>query len=159
ESAMSETSGRFIWYELATTDTNAAKSFYSKLVGWGIQEVPEMHYTLLTVEPGRGVAGVMTLPDQLRAQNVPPHWLGYIAGAACDASTAKAKELGAELKHGPMDIPTIGRFSVIMDPQGGVVALFTPTPPPGGAPAPLEPGRVGTAGWHELYAHDGAKAL
>lgn len=156
---MSE-NGRFIWYELETTDTDAAKAFYTKVVGWGTQDMPDgMEYTLFTVEPGRGAGGLMTLPDELRKMGVPPHWLGYVMVDNVDASTTKAKSLGADVNHGPEDITTVGRFSVIQDPQGGVVALFKPIPPPGGAPAPLEPGRVGTTGWHELYANDGAKAF
>ncbi len=153
--------GRFIWYELATTDTGAAKAFYTKVVGWSTEDMSggPMPYTLFTVEPGRGVGGMMTLPDNLKKMGVPPHWLGYVMVDDTNASTARAKSLGATVHHEPMDIPNVGRFSVIQDPQGGVVALFKPTPPPGGAPAELEPGRTGTTGWHELYANDGAKAL
>ena len=35
---MSDSQGRFVWYELMTTDTGAAKDFYSKVVGWGTQD-------------------------------------------------------------------------------------------------------------------------
>ena len=87
-------SGRFIWYELGTTDTSAAKAFYTKVVGWGTEEMSggPMPYTLFTVEPGRGVGGMMTLPDELKTK-APPHWLGYVMVDDADASTAKARSL------------------------------------------------------------------
>jgi predicted enzyme related to lactoylglutathione lyase len=42
--------GRFLWYELATTDAAAAKAFYAGVVGWGTQDAstPGAAYTLFT---------------------------------------------------------------------------------------------------------------
>lgn len=159
EIAMSS-SGRFVWYELMTTDTKAAKAFYGKVAGYGTQDMPEMHYTMFTVDGSRGARGLMELPEDLRKMGVPPHWVGYVGVDDVDASTEKAKSLGATIQVAPQDIPTIGRFSVFSDPVGGAaLALFKPLPMPGGDPAPVEPGTPGGTGWHELYATDGAKAF
>jgi hypothetical protein len=42
----------------------------------------------------------------------------------CDASTDKAKELGARVYMGPMTMENVGRLSIIADPQGAVFSLF-----------------------------------
>ncbi len=86
-----------------------------------------------------------------------PGWLGYIGVDDVDAHAKEVTETGGTLHHGPQDIPGIGRFAVVGDPQGTVFALFKPGEGPQGEPlAPKTPGR---AGWHELHAVDGAAAF
>ena len=150
---MPESQGRFVWYELMTTDTGAAKAFYGKVVGWGTQDMPmpDMTYTMfLAGETPMG--GLMDLPEASRKMGVPPNWMGYVAVNDVDASAAQAKRLGGTVNVPPTDIPDVGRFSVISDPQGSVLALFKAlTAAPDQPPAPGTPGRVG---WHELLAVD-----
>jgi uncharacterized protein len=57
---------------------------------------------------------------------VPPHWMVYFQTTDVDATANKAKSLGANLLVPPMDIPNVGRFSVIADPQGAAFALYKP---------------------------------
>ena len=47
---MANSHGRFVWYELMTTDMEAAKAFYAEVVGWGTQDasMPGMAYTMFT---------------------------------------------------------------------------------------------------------------
>jgi predicted enzyme related to lactoylglutathione lyase len=147
--------GRYVWYELLTTDPEGAKAFYSKVVGWVPQDMPMpgMTYTLLTVD-GQGQAGLMGFQPHMPA-GIPPNWTGYVAVDDCDAAVEKASALGGSLMNGPMDIPNVGRFAIIADPSGGVLAIMKPTPPepPGPPPPPHTPG---TTGWHELYGADPA---
>jgi hypothetical protein len=70
------------------------------------------------------VAGLMALPDA----SVPPLWQPYVAVEDADATTAKAKELGASTLMGPMDIPNVGRIAVLRDPQGAVFGIIKPEP-------------------------------
>ena len=56
---------------------------------------------------------------------VPSYWMPYFQVADCDASTAKAKELGAKPMVGPQDIPGTGRFAILTDPQGAMFAVYT----------------------------------
>ena len=65
--------------------------------------------------------GLMATPKP----GIPPHWLPYVSVANCDESTAKAVQLGAQICAPPMDI-SVGRISVLKDPQGAVFGLFTP---------------------------------
>jgi predicted enzyme related to lactoylglutathione lyase len=66
---------------------------------------------------------MMAMPPDV-APEVPSHWMAYITVDDVDAASAKVTELGGKLLHGPQDIPTVGRFSVIQDPTGAVVGLI-----------------------------------
>jgi uncharacterized protein len=136
--------GRFVWYDLMTSDPAAARDFYSKVTGWGTaQWEGPMPYTMWTVNTVP-IGGIMQLPPDAGA---PPHWLAYISSPDTDATVKEATDLGAKTRVAPNDIPTVGRFAVMSDPQGAVFAVFTPSgeaPGHDGAPAP------GEFSWHEL---------
>ena len=147
---MSDTQGNFVWYELMTSDVNGAIKFYKNVIGWGTQafEGGAMPYTMWTAD-GTSLGGVTTLPDEAKKMGAPPHWLAYVAADDVDALTSKAESLGAKTYVGPMDIPTVGRFSVIADPQGAVIALFKGSDAE--MPRPAE-ATNGYFSWHELMA-------
>jgi hypothetical protein len=137
-----------------TGDASAAAAFYSKVVGWRAQDsdMPGMAYTLMMVGDAQ-VAGMMATPEELKAIGAPAAWSGYVAVDDVDALEARVLELGGKLLRPAQDIPGIGRFAVVADPQGASFMLFKPLrnePPP--MPAPEAPG---TTGWHELHAQDG----
>ena len=148
----------FAWYELMTPDPIAASTFYNAVVGWQARDagMPDMAYTLLSAA-GVDVAGVMELPREAVQQGIPPCWTGYIAAPDVDAHVAKLTAAGGTVHRRAEDIPGVGRFAVVADPQGAVFILFAPaggmTRPP---VAPYTPGHVG---WHELHAGDGASAF
>jgi len=156
---MVDSQGQFVWYELMTTDTNAAKAFYNKVAGWGSQDVPMpgMTYTLLKLGDSQ-VAGLMNQPEEAKKMGAPPSWIGYVYANNVDATVDRIKELGGTVYVPPSDIPNIGRFAVVADPQGATIALFnTPNQPPeGSTPEPGTPGRIG---WHELMTSDWQKAF
>lgn len=146
--------GRFLWYDLMTTDEGAARDFYGAVAGWSHEEWDagiegEPPYTMF-VAPDGPMGGVMELPEEARTQGAPPHWLAYIGTDDVDATTARARELGATVHVEPMDIPTVGRFSVLQDPQGASIAFFTPE---GDMVPPEGPGH-GRMSWHELATSD-----
>ena len=119
--------GVFVWHELATSNVADVKRFYSGLFGWTAHDMPmpggSGAYTLFR-HGGTDIAGCM--PNQGHGKGSPPMWLTYVAVDDVDDSAAKAQELGALLVVEPTDIPGIGRFSVIRDPHGAVLALFKP---------------------------------
>jgi len=144
--------GRFIWYELMTPDIEGAKAFYGDVVGWTASKMPGegMEYWLLEAD-GVSVGGVMLLAEEHKAAGVPPNWTAYVAVDDCDAAAAKVKSLGGSVMLEPADIPGIGRFAIVADPAGAVIAIMKPTPPEGGRPeAPKD--ALGHTGWHELYS-------
>ncbi len=153
---MASSHGRFVWYELMTTDMEAAKAFYTDVVGWGTQNVPGMAYTLFTAG-GASVSGLMGLPEDARKLGLRPSWLGYVGVDDVDATAERIKQLGGAVHVPPKDVPNISRFSVAVDPQRAAIALFKWLKPGQEQPAELDaPGRVG---WHELLAADWEKAF
>lgn len=151
--------GAFVWYELMTPDREASRAFYGKLLGWKTTEMPMpgMSYTIVLAGEAP-VGGMMDLTAEAKAQDIPPNWTGYVAVDDVDAAAENAKSLGATVRVGPQDIPEVGRFCVIADPQGAVIILFR-TKNPADAPPQPAPGTPGYAGWHELMATDWEKAL
>jgi uncharacterized protein len=150
-------SDAFVWYELMTTDMNAAEAFYGAVIGWGRQAwgEPGTPYTLMSAG-GATVAGLMPLPDAVREAGGRPGWLGYIGVEDVDAATDGVRRAGGAVHRAPADIPNVGRFSVVADPQAAMFMLFTPQ---GGNRPPALAGMPGHVGWHELYAADWPRAF
>ena len=143
--------GRFVWHELLTTDTAAAASFYSKVLPWRTVPSSMPGYTIWMAGQNQ-IGGLMALP----ADGPPPHWLMYVGTPNVDATCSQAQSLGAKVVTAPADIPNVGRYAVLSDPQGATFAVFTPgsgSPPPGPQPA------QGGFSWHELATTDVTAAL
>jgi uncharacterized protein len=114
--------GTLCWADLNTPDTKAASAFYEGLFCWKIE--PGQDGTGYGhIKNGEEFIGGVP-PAEHRNPNAPPHWLIYLMVADCDATTARAKELGARIYMGPMTMEKVGRMTVLADPQGAVFALF-----------------------------------
>lgn len=112
--------GALSWCELATRDADAAGKFYAKLFGWGLKTSPD--YTEF-LRGETAVGGMYVLGPE--AGDVPSNWMVYFQTADCDAMAARAKAEKGEVLVGPKDIPGVGRFAVIQDPQGAAFAVIT----------------------------------
>ncbi len=119
--------GSLCWNELMTTDTEKAKTFFTRLFDWGshTSEMINITYTAF-LQDETPVAGMYKIPPEMAG--VPSHWLPYFAVADCDQSFAKAQEMGATVLKPPTDIPGTGRFSVLQDPQGAAFAILQMAP-------------------------------
>ena len=118
--------GMFCWFELGTSDTEAAKQFYNQLFGWTANDMPagpDMIYTMLQRD-GKDIGALYGLTAEHKAQGVPPHWLTYISVASADESAAKAKELGASIIMEPFDVFGAGRMALMQDPSGATFAIW-----------------------------------
>jgi uncharacterized protein len=135
--------GLFVWHENRSTDVEAAKSFYTKLLGWGIEvyKPGEMDYAMIAAG-GAAHGGFWQ-----QQEGAPSSWIGHINVADVDATVEKTTSLGGKVLNGPMDMPEIGRFATIEDPHGGVVSAYQPAGEgmPDAAPVFL---------WDELYSPD-----
>jgi Predicted enzyme related to lactoylglutathione lyase len=154
--------GSFIWHELMTPDTGAAKAFYTKILGWtpNDMEMPGFTYTTFAVPDfPSGVAGMMALTPEMTSQGIPPNWTGYVQVDDVDAMAADYKKAGGTVHREPEDIPDIGRFAVVADPQGAVLCIMTPKMADGSAGTWPEPSTPGTVGWNELMAGDAPSAF
>ena len=87
--------GAFSWCELMTTDVNAAKAFYTQLFGWDTEEMSMPGMTYTVIKAGDKGIGGIMAVPK-EAQGMPPQ-----------------------------DIPNVGRFCVIQDPQGAVISAIT----------------------------------
>ena len=111
--------GALCWTELATPDVGRARDFYTGLFGWGTRTMEgTMPYTIFTQgEDVPGVGGMFGLTPEIQ---LPPSWLPYFAVEDADATGERAKELGGTVLMGPHDIPNVGRFVLLRDPQGAI---------------------------------------
>ena len=110
----------FVWYELVTSDIDAALGFYGKVLGWTAQDFPggEGRYVIVSAA-GKGVGGVMALPDGMSH----PFWMGYVGVENADAAVAKLEGAGARI-HRRMEIPEVGRIALVADRQGAGFAII-----------------------------------
>jgi predicted enzyme related to lactoylglutathione lyase len=118
--------GQFFWNELHTIDAEKAVRFYEKVVGYTHESMdmgPGGTYHIVS-SGGNGRGGITShLPE-----GTAPHWLPYVVSDDVDATAARAKRAGGSVHFGPEDIPGIGRFAVLRDPTGAVLAVMKPLP-------------------------------
>jgi len=148
--------GSFCWIELATTDQNAAKNFYSSLFGWAPQDMPmgpNDFYTIFKLH-GRDAAAGCTLRPEQRAQGVPPHWMIYIAVDNADAAVTKAQQLGGKILAPAFDVMDAGRMAVVQDPTGAVFCVWQAKQNGGIGIAQVN----GTLCWADLSTPDSKRA-
>ena len=150
---MADERGRFVWYDLMTTDPKKAEPFYTRVAGWGTQPFEGMPYTMWTRD-GAPIGGV----GQVEPPGTPPHWIAYIAVPDVDAAAKQAEGLGGRTVVPGTDIPSVGRFAVLADPQGAMFAVFTPAEGAQGAGPERDP-KLGEFSWHELTTTDYKKAF
>jgi len=147
--------GNFVWHEHLTKDPKKAIAFYSEVLGWKTQPFDEHgHYTMWVGSQGP-LGGVMTLPDEAAKMGVPPHWMGHVQVDDVDAAAAQVKSLGGNIYKAPTDIPTVGRFAIVADPQGAVFSLFKPQ----NAMTLHDSSKPGEFCWNELMTSDSAAAV
>ncbi|MGH9158621.1 MAG: VOC family protein [Vicinamibacteraceae bacterium] len=140
--------GQNVWYDLTTSDPAGAMRFYAEIMGWKTQAWPDsdpnMPYTMWMVG-NRPVGGVMKMPPDVNA----PHWMSYTRVDDVDATAEQAKKLGGSVQIGPEDIPKVGRFAVLTDPQGAAFAVLKPL-----EDMPQVKPEVGDFIWSELNTTD-----
>ena len=149
----------FVWYELHTPDAAKAGDFYSRVLGWGLNDagMPDRSYTLLTVKD-IPIGGILQKPAVSFANGAKPSWVGYIGVGDVDAYVERLQQGGGFVHRAVEDIPNVGRFAVVADPQGAIFVLFQPLN------AQQQPDRPalstpGSPAWHDLAALDWQSAF
>jgi hypothetical protein len=144
------------WYELGTSDLDAASAFYVRVLPWVVVSsgMEGMDYRLANDSEGNGVAGLMEVAGQTDAP--PPNWIFYLAVADADAKAEEVTQAGGSVIARPVDVPGTGRFAVCADPQGAVFGILSPAPREGDAPfvGAYDQSRAGHGNWHELATSD-----
>jgi uncharacterized protein len=146
--------GSFCWIELATTDQNAAKKFYSGLFGWEVNDMPmgpEGVYTIFRLDGRDAAAGYTLRPDQ---KGVPPNWTLYISVDNADAAAALAAKAGGKIFAPAFDVMDAGRMAVVADPTGAIFCVWQPMRNKGIGIAGVD----GTLCWADLSTPDPERA-
>ena len=143
--------GQFAWYDLMSPNGAAAKKFYQPVTGW-TTEMWKGEYTMW-VGPKGPLGGI----GPATPEGIPPHWLAYVNVDNVDAAASRVTSLGGKVMHGPEQIPDVGRFAIIADPLGAMLAIFK------GDSAGMEgydgSQRAGVFTWHELMTRDAGRAF
>lgn len=151
---MTNRDGSPIWYELMTDAPDAAQAFYGPVLGWEFGSPPEgageTDYRTFTAPDGAGVGGVMP-------STMPSTWAVYFGVSDVDGVAARLVELGGRVLMDPQDIPGVGRFAFVADPQGASFYLMRGDSP--AASTAFDPARAGHCSWNELVTSDQDGAL
>lgn len=154
----SSPTGKFAWYEYMGNDLKAAVDFYTGVVGWSAKDAGMANFAYEILSTGSTmVAGMMDLPAEAKAMGAKPGWMSYIWVEDVDKALPKLTAAGGKVYKEPADIPGVGRFAVVADPDGAAFMLFKDAG--GNPPPPPPPGTPGLVGWRELHAGDGAGAF
>ena len=154
--------GHFIWYELITSDLDAAIAFYGRVAGWTViaGNTDGMDYRQIRAGD-KDIGGMMAVPAE--AAGMPPGWFAYVDVADVDAEVTAFEAAGGKAVWPANDIPHVGRMAMVADPQGALIYVMTPAPAVEGmksvAFAPGAPGPMGHCGWNEYHARDAAAAF
>ncbi len=154
---MAGVDGRFVWYELITTDMATASAFYASVVGWDVQDgsSPGLVYKSFCSGAVR-VAGLMDLPQEARRMGATARWMGYVSVEDIGATTERLRRLGGAVYVPPTD-SNIGRIAVVADPQSATFGLVEGLRV--GRQEPAETNGPGQIGWRELLAANHERAF
>jgi predicted enzyme related to lactoylglutathione lyase len=147
--------GLFVWYEHLTKDPGAAIAFYGEVVGWKTQPFPGGGGYVMWVGSQGPLGGVMELPEEAAKMGAPPHWMAHVQVDDVDATAALAKKRGGKVHKEPTDIPTVGRFAILADPQGAAISIFKPNT----EMTLHDASKAGEFCWNELMTSDSAAAF
>jgi len=156
---MANKHGDFIWYELLTTDADAAQAFYGPVVGWtfGDSGQSDMDYRIVNA-PEHSIGGLMAITPEMAEHGARPSWLGYITVDDVDTSVTAITTAGGRVLMSAMDIPNVGRIAMVTDPQGAPFYVMTPTGEGESLALAYDQPRVGHCAWNELCTSDPAAA-
>lgn len=146
--------GHFVWHEHLARDPKAAVAFYTDVLGWKTEPFGPGEYTMWVSAQGP-LGGTMKLPEEAAKMGAPPHWMGHVQVENLDETVELAQKLGGKIYKEPTDIPNVGRFAVIADPQGADISIFQPNE----AMAPHDETKEGEFCWNELMTSDQEAAL
>lgn len=121
------THGHFHWNELLARDADAAKKFYSDLIGWAWEPMPlaEGGTYWVAIMDGKPVVGLFPT-NRPGYEQLPNAWMSYLAVDDVDARTRKAEAAGAKLMKPIFDVPNVGRIAILTEPGGAGVGWITP---------------------------------
>jgi uncharacterized protein len=162
---MSNPVGSFIWYELMTSDPDAAAKFYGSVIGWSIgarsgSSPGGKDYRMISRSDGGFEGGVLALTADMESHGARPTWLGYLHVSDVDASVRAITADGGKLLMPAMDLP-VAKIAMVADPMGAAFYVMKPIPPadkPNARSDVFDPSAKQRVNWNELASSDLARA-
>lgn len=127
------THGAWCHIEIPAADKEASQRFYGGLLGWTFTEVPELKYTLYSTGDGELGGGLFNPPE-----GTPRHITNYVTVSDLEAAAKRVPELGGTVCTERMEVPGMGWFRIVNDPEGNSIGLWQPARPA----APSKPGKA-----------------
>lgn len=159
EAPKANKAGDFIWYELLTTDADAAQAFYGQILPWTFADSgqADMDYRIIRA-PEHDVAGLMGITAEMAEHGARPAWIPYLAVDDVDAAAEAVSQKGGVVQMPAMDVPMVGRMAMVADPAGAPLYLMTPESRELSLAFAADRPRDGHAAWNELHTPDQAGA-
>ena len=151
--------GDFIWYELITSDADAAQDFYGNVLNWSFagSGQPGMDYRIINAQD-ISVGGLMAITQDMADHGARPAWVGYVAVDDVDKCVESVEHGGGRTLMPGMDIPHVGRIAMVTDPQGAPFYIMRPSGEGESMAFAYDQPRVGHCAWNELITSDQAAA-
>mgnify|MGYP001561429172 CR=1 FL=1 len=121
--------GLIKWADLTVDNAEDVRDFYAGVVGWNAIGLPvedREDFVMAHPETGDPAAGICHQAGS--RVGLPQQWLVYVTVEDLDDSIAACDQLGGKVVFGPRDSETMGRWCVVEDPAGAVMALTELTP-------------------------------
>lgn len=159
EKPKSNKPGDYIWYEVQTTNPDAAQAFYGQVLGWTFSDSgqADMDYRIITAGEN-AIGGLMPISADMAQHGARPIWLGYINVDDVDATVADIEKRGGRVQMPAMDIPMVGRIAMVADPFGTPFYVMKPQGAGKSVAFADDQPRVGHCAWNELRTPDLAAA-
>lgn len=147
--------GDFVWYELMTGDSEAARAFYTGLLGWTYTDSgqEQVDYRMFSAGDAQ-VGGFLQLTPQMVEHGARPCWVGYIRVDDCAAAVASAREAGATILMEDNEVPGVGPFAMLQDPEGAFFYMLEDRSGEDSRAFSTEDNGDGHCSWNELMAGD-----
>src|SRR5258707_285657 len=120
--------GKFVWFELVSRDAKKAQAFYGEVLGWKVKPFPMGDFPYEMICAGDIIDTMIGGYATPKSDRQPPHWISHVLVDDVDATITRARRLTATIPVNPEDIPGVGRFAVLKDPTGAVLAIMKPLP-------------------------------
>lgn len=143
----------FVWRDLVTPDTAAARTFYGSLFGWEFEEIAGAGYSVVRCD-GEAIGGLVDAKrtgDEIRSAL----WLCALSVPDVDASVRAVIEAGGHVIRKADEVPDRGRVAVVADAEGAVLQLVRTSQ---GDPVAREPARHRWL-WTELISNEPERAV
>ena len=142
--------GKFVWYDLMSTDVAAVKKFYGDLFGWEFEEAGSKDVAYSVIKHSGNIIGGIFALDRSRSKAEHSQWISFLSVENMESVIEYIKNSNGKIYTEPFDLPDRGRVTVAIDPQGSVLALVKSS---SGDPKDADP-IFNEWLWTELWTND-----